>query len=92
MAALTANFTKDPDDVLDYTYDWTSWLNGDQVSAFTAIPSPGITVNNTAFNTNSTTIWVSGGTAGFPYSVTHRITTSGGRQKDLTMTFRVANK
>lgn len=92
MAALTANFTKDPDDVLDYTFDWTQWLNGDQISSFTAIPSPGITISNTVYSTNATTVWVSGGTAGVPYTVTHRIITSGGRQKDLTMTFRVTNK
>lgn len=92
MAASTYNFEKDPDDTLDYTFDWTAWLNGDQISAFTAIPSPGITVTNTTFTTNATTAWVSGGTAGIPYYVTHRVTTAGGRQKDLTMTFRVANK
>lgn len=92
MAALTANFTKDPDDTLDYTFDWTNWLNGDQIASLTAIPSPGITVNNTAFSSSSTTVWISGGTAGLPYSVTHRITTLGGRQKDLTMTLRVENK
>ena len=33
MAASTYNFEKDPDDTLDYTFDWTAWLNGDQISA-----------------------------------------------------------
>lgn len=92
MAAITANFTKDPDDLLDYTFDWTNWLNGDEIASFTAIPSPGITVASTTFSTGQTTVWLSGGAAGIPYTVTHRITTAGGRQKDLTMTLRVTNK
>lgn len=90
MAASSANFTKDPDDVLDYSFDWTSWLGGsDTITGFTAIASPGITVQSSSFTTVVTIVWLSGGTSGIPYTVTHRITTALGRTKDLTMTFRV---
>lgn len=93
MASTSTNFTKDPDDVLDYAFDWSSWLGGsDTISSFTAIGSPGITVNTTSHTSTTSTVWVSGGSAGIPYTVTHRITTAAGRTKDLTMTFRVTEQ
>lgn len=96
-----ADFTKDPDDVLDYGFDWGArWLSsGETISTSTWIASPGITVGtgsngaNAPTNTNSaTTVWLTGGNAGVPYTVTNRITTNQGRTVDRTMTIRVTNK
>lgn len=88
----TPDFTKDPDDILDYSFDWSAWLaTNETVLTFTALPSPGISVNSTSNSATITTVWLSGGTAGQPYTVTHRITTNQGRQVDKTMTIRAQN-
>lgn len=88
-----ADFTKDPDDVLDYGFDWSLWLGvNETISTSTWILSPGIT-QNSATNTNTaTTVWLSSGVAGTPYSVTNRVVTNQGRTVDRTMTIRVTNK
>ena len=88
-----ADFTKDPDDVLDYAFDWSSWLaTNETISTSTWILSPGIT-QNSATNTNTVaTVWLSSGVAGTPYSVTNRVVTNQGRTVDRTMTIRVTNK
>lgn len=88
-----ADFTKDPDDILDYGFDWSAWLsNAETISSSTWILSPGITQNSATNTTTATTIWLSSGVAGQPYSVTNRITTNQGRTVDRTMTIRVTNK
>jgi hypothetical protein len=96
-----ADFTKDPDDILDYGFDWgTKWLStSETISTSTWIASAGITVgtgtNGAQAPTNTTTVttvWLLGGAAGTPYSVTNRITTNQGRTVDRTMTIRVTNK
>lgn len=88
-----ADFTKDPDDVLDYSFDWSLWLaTNETISTSTWILSPGITQNSATNTTLISTVWLSGGTAGTPYSVTNRITTNQARTVDRTMTIRVTNK
>jgi hypothetical protein len=39
--------------------------------------------------TTTTTVWLSGGTAGYNYKVENRITTVGGRTDDRTLLIRV---
>lgn len=88
-----ADFTKDPDDILDYSFDWTAWVaTNETISTSTWILSPGIVQNSATNTTLIATVWLSGGTAGNPYSVTNRITTNQGRTVDRTMTIRVTNK
>lgn len=90
------SFTKDPNDVLDYSFDWSQWLqSGETINGLTVIASPGIVVNTTSYTNTSSTAWLSGGVAGAagtPYTVEHRITTNQGRTKNLTMYIRVLNK
>jgi len=88
-----ADFTKDPDDVLDYSFDWSLWLaTNETISTSTWILSPGITQNSATNTTLISTVWLSAGVAGQPYSVTNRITTNQTRTVDRTMTIRVTNK
>jgi hypothetical protein len=82
-------FVKDPNARLDYTIDWSAWLapNGDTISnAVVASSTTGITPQSTTWTTTQTTTWVTGGTAGTSYNITVRITTTGGRQDDRTIT------
>lgn len=94
--ASQVNFTKDPNDVLDYSFDWSQWLQSSEtISSLTVTAAPGIIVNSSSFTSSSSTAWLSGGTAGAsgtPYTITHQIVTNQARTKSLTMTIRVMNK
>lgn len=76
---------KDPDEVKDYEFDWTDILKGDTISGTTWTISPsGLTKDSDTNNSSTTTIWVSGGTAGVTYSLMNEITTAGGRKYNRT--------
>lgn len=92
------SFTKDPDAILDYQWDWTAWLaqESDVIVTSTFIVPTGInegTGGKASSHTDTTaTIWLSGGTAGSVYLVTNRIVTSGGRTNDRTTDFFVKDQ
>lgn len=91
----TTLFRKDPDAVLDYTWDWSAWLaSGETITDATVTPSgTGLTVNGTPTTGAATvTAWLTGGTAGTEYLVTCHITTSQGRQDDRTITISVVDR
>lgn len=71
--------TKDPDSKLNYTIDWTDWLDGLSIGGSTwarATGSTGITIVTSSTTTKKTTVIVSSGTAGASYKLINRITTS----------------
>lgn len=82
---------KDPNDVKDYVVDWDRYLagleGGPDTIATSTWPSPptGINVVSDSFSGNRARVWLSGGTAGTTYSLTNRITTTGGRTLDRTI-------
>lgn len=76
---------KDPDAVLDYEFDWSDWLNGDTIASSTWEVPSGITKDSDTSDDTSTTIWLSGGTAGQKYEITNSIVTAAGRENDRTM-------
>lgn len=84
-------FTKDPDAVLDYRWDWSDWLTAitDTIESVTFVPEDGITVDSSSHTDTTATAWISGGTAGSSYTVTCRIVTAGGRTDDRTCSFRI---
>lgn len=85
---------KDPNDVVDYTVRWSRYLDriGDtiQSSSWPVIDS-GLSLQTHSFNAlnGTATAWFTGGTAGTQYRATNRIITTGGRQRDKTITIRV---
>lgn len=82
---------KDPNDVLDYAIDWNDVLDLDAdaiASAVWTFPS-GVTMDSQAEATGVTTVWISGGTAGTRYEISCRLTTTGGRTYDRTVTLSV---
>lgn len=84
-------FVKDPNAVLDFKVDWSSWLQASETistSTFT-VPS-GITKNSEANTTTTATVWLSGGTGGGTvYKLVNRITTNQGRTEDRIVEIRV---
>lgn len=80
-----SEFTKDPDDVLDYHIDWAAWLNGDTIATSSWLVPAGITKDSDSNTDETATIWLSGGTASTIYQVTNRIVTAAGRTKDQSI-------
>ncbi len=71
---------KDPDSILDYTINWLTWLNGDTIKTSTWTIPAGLTIDPVGGETNTTTtttVWLSGGTAGTTYTILNRIITNG---------------
>jgi hypothetical protein len=96
---------KDPDAILDYTFDWSAWLDDDSISA----ASPAIADSDTMTLADETDhasipsagysivgdtviVWLKGGAARDRAAVTCTITTDGGRTDDRTVYVRVRER
>lgn len=77
---------KDPDAVLEYTFDWTDWLAlvSDSIASYTVTVSSATKESDVRVGA-LVTAWVSGGTAGTVASILCRIVTVGGRTEDRTI-------
>lgn len=66
---------KDPQAILDYSVDWTSYLSGDTIvtSAWSS-SSTDLTLTLDTNDGSKSVVVVSGGTAGKTYTITNRIT------------------
>lgn len=71
-----------PSDVLDYTGKWMQWLDGDTISTSAWSTDNGLTLSSESNNTDSATVFISGGSDGNTYKVTNQITTTAGRTKE----------
>ena len=85
-------FVKDPDEVLDFVFDWSTWLAGDTISSDTVTAETGITKDSDSNDTDSVTVWLSGGTAGNAYKVTSQIVTAAGRTAERTLIIQVRER
>ena len=84
---------KDPDEVLDYLLDWSARIpNGDAIATSTWTVPSGITKDSDSHTETTTTIWLSGGTLDETYALTNRITTTGGRTMDQTVSIKIKAK
>lgn len=94
MAEQTFRVTKDANAVLDYTLDWSQWLTpGDNLATSTWTTATGLVIDSDVLEAdNTTTVWLSGGTAGMTYIVTNRITTVGARTEDRSITVFVTER
>lgn len=77
---------KDPDEVLDYRVDWSARLGTDAIatSEWEFVEQAGLEKDSDTNTTTSTTVWLSGGTAGEVGVLLNRITTTGGRTLEET--------
>lgn len=87
-----AAFDHDPQAVLDYTLDWSTWLGDDTIATATwSVPS-GVTLASSSATTTTATAWISGGTVGEAYIATCHVTTVGGRQDDRSIRLNCRNR
>lgn len=89
---MANQFQKDPDEVLDYQVDWTSWLGSDTITTSTWAVPTGITRASHTNTTKTATVWLSGGTAGTSYELQNKIVTASGRTAERTIRILVKQK
>lgn len=79
-------FIQDPQDVLDYPFDWSAALGADPIQTSQFVADSGIMVESDAIvDSSHTIVWLSGGTRNKRYAVTNHILTVGGREEDWTI-------
>ena len=86
---------KDPNDVLDYSFDWSDRLDpGDSISSATIslATAAGLTINTQSYDTTTATVWLSGGTDGETAAVLCRIVTDDGRTMDWTASLAIVSQ
>jgi hypothetical protein len=92
---MAQSFLKAPTETLDYSIDWSDWLDDDAISTSSWSADTGITVATDPAASNTATIatvWLSGGTAGQNYKVINTIVTSGERTAIRYIEIRVRNR
>lgn len=84
--------SKDPSEVKDYTIDWSDDLDtGEIIDTSTFTVSSGLTKDSSSKTDTTTTVWVSGGTAGVEYLAVNTIVTSSARTYERTIIIPVIN-
>jgi len=86
---LSKDFTKCADDILDFSINWSNWLNdsdGVSTASWTVTSPEGdsdpIVVDSSSLASNKATAFLSGGTSGKYYKVKCRIVTTAGLEAD----------
>lgn len=85
------SFIKDPDAVLDYSWDWLDWLGLDTIAS-SALDVGGLTEVSSAHAAGVVTAVLSGGLVGKTYAVRCRIVTTAGRTDDRTIFITVRQR
>jgi len=93
MTCTTATFTKDPDAILDYIFDWSDWLATGEVITAAVISVPtGLTIVSQTKTATEAIAWISGGTANTTYRVECKITTNSSRTDVRAIQIRVTDR
>lgn len=89
---------KDPNEVLDYQFDWAATaaqggprlVTAETITASTFTRASGdVTIDSQSYSGAVTTVWLSGGTEGSVSVITNRIVTSAGRTYDQSARLRI---
>lgn len=99
MGQITLLDPKDPDETVDYGIIWRFRDGDDEIidstwtvqTGLTKIADPVTSVIDPFTNT-TTTVWVTGGSAGTSYTAHNRITTLKGRVRDRTLIISVRER
>lgn len=97
MTATLAKFEKQPNDVQDYDFDFTDYIEGcgESVGAahtFSAIADTGLDIDSTSIVSGIGKVWTSAGIDGESYKVTGTLETAGGRTKEAEITVKVKER
>ena len=86
------DFLKDPDAVLDYAFDWSSWLASGETISTKTLTGSGVTVDSSSESEGVVTAWISGGTAGQTATVACKIVTSASRTDERTIKLKIQER
>ena len=95
IGGLKATVLKDPDAVLDYTWDWSAYLTdiSDGIISYEVIvEAPLVVVSHFQPTPEKITAFISGGEADNTYVATCRIVTDGGRTDDRTIYLKIVER
>lgn len=88
-----SDYVKSTAGVLNYTIDWTTWLDGDTIATSTwAIDNNdagSLVIDSESETTAAATATISGGTKGKTYEITNTITTAAGLTDTRTMALHI---
>ncbi len=84
-------FTKDPNEHLDFDFDFSRWLpDGDLIaSAVAEIAGSTATITTVEPSNTSVRVWLSGGVAAESGTITVRATTNEGRIKEAAVRIKI---
>lgn len=91
---------KDPNAVLDYIEDWTTWLDavsdtlaGHAVTVTSGTdPASNVTLNSSVISGKKVHAWISGGAVGETVTVVYHVVTAAGRQDDRTFYLKIKER
>ena len=85
---------KDPQESIDYAVDWSDFLaSGETISASSwASSSTALAIGTVSATTDTTAVFVSGGTVGDVYRVTNKVTTTQTRIAERSVIVRVEER
>jgi hypothetical protein len=92
---MADSFVKDPAARLDYTWDWSAWLDevDDTISSATVTVPAGLTaVGSPSVTTTAVTQRISGGALDDGYTVVCQITTAGGLIDERSIYLTISNR
>lgn len=81
---------KDPAAVLDYAFDWSTWLEDGESIVSHAVEASGATVDSDSRAGAVVTVWLSGGSADTQAIVGVTVATTAGRTDRRSVAFSVA--
>jgi hypothetical protein len=86
----------DPQAVLDYAWDWSSWLlSGETIASFTLAITPNdgsLVIDSSSIAGDAVVAIISGGTVGAAYDVTCHVVSSGGREDDSVLSLMIRDQ
>lgn len=87
-------FKKDPNAILDYSFDWGPYLTplSDSIISVAWVVSTGLTVVSSSSTSTSATAFISGGVVDATETLTCRVVTAAGRTDDRTISLKIVNR
>jgi hypothetical protein len=87
-SGIGADFEQDPNETVDYGFDWSGRLDGDTIATSTMELPDGLTEVSSSYSTTAASIFVSAAGSGI-YRITNRVTTAAGRTWEKTIRIAV---
>jgi hypothetical protein len=89
-----AIYKKDPAAILDYSFDWGPYLTPlvDAIATVTWVATGTLVVSTQSNTTTTATAFVSGGALDATETLTCRITTTGGRTDDRSISLKIVER